>query len=195
MNETIINEPGNVQGMPPVREIKEGSVVRLKSGGPLMTVANIVGRVAYTKWFVGHALDHSDVTLDALKLEGEEDPKVKEIREYLCDVMAGFEHDPPDSAFQEGYDSAVCSIYGDLFMTPEERAELFLIQAGTLGHLDLSQPEAPRSESNNNGQAVSGTVGTVGTGGWDSNRARFAQISILAIFIIACFAIGSGLLR
>lgn len=48
-------------------KIKEGDVVRLKSGGALMSVAGVVGEVATCFWMTAGQLDHAELRLSILR--------------------------------------------------------------------------------------------------------------------------------
>lgn len=48
--------------------IQPGSVVQLKSGGPLLTVSTISDGIASVCWFAEGQLKHADIRTDVLQL-------------------------------------------------------------------------------------------------------------------------------
>jgi uncharacterized protein YodC (DUF2158 family) len=47
---------------------KNGDVVQLKSGGPLMTVSEVIGNDVHCRWFVGNEEKSSSFSSEMLKL-------------------------------------------------------------------------------------------------------------------------------
>jgi hypothetical protein len=45
---------------------------------------------------------------------------MEKLREYLVEALAGFERDPPDSNYQEGYQAALEELAREFFLEPPD---------------------------------------------------------------------------
>jgi uncharacterized protein YodC (DUF2158 family) len=174
-------------------EIKQGSVVKLNSGGKPMTVNMVSNNIAEIVWFDGETSQYKTDRFNVNMLRvlptrrSTDDP---DVRKYLTDAIKRFENDPADSAHQVGYLCALVDTHNDCFLTQQERAER--AKAGTLGQLGQTAPLVPVSQNNSQSPECVGPdfgtteVGTSAVGtdriiGWPRIIGWFALGAVLLV--------------